>query len=83
MVRCADGRVRAEAVVVEPGQDEAVLYLFSRMKNKKQTNTKFAISGVLKGKARKSSGRSGFTAAVNAFTPAVEITVPASPLAAQ
>ena len=81
MLRSSERGVKAEAVVVGPGQSEAVLEIECKSARQRAVPTQLVVSGVVKASSKRIAGqaRNAFVAAVSAFTPAVTAMMPVSP----
>ena len=81
MMRSSERGVKAEAVIVEPGQTEAELFLECKVARPRLVTTQLVVSGVVKASSKRIAGqaRNAFVAAINAFTPAITATLPVAP----
>ena len=81
MLRSSERNVKAEAVIVEPGQTEAKLEIECKAERPRPMPTQLVVSGVVKATTKRIAGqaRNAFVAAINAFTPAVTAAMPVAP----
>lgn len=81
MLRSSERNVKAEAVIVEPGQTEAELEIECKIARPRPMPVQLVVSGVVKASIKRIAGqaRNAFVAAINAFTPAVTASLPVAP----
>lgn len=77
----ANGKIKAEAVIIPAGQSEAVLGITSKSKGTKDQKVGIAVYGVLKGSSAKvvGKGRSGYTASATGYTPVIKAVIAGIP----